>query len=141
MRYSTFFAVLFILIVNPNETPAQGPPFEHLEIKGKTNEKFNRVSLFSSGSDVSPHKTSYVTSGWYSLKIKIPQDMHDKGQYFITDMRFWGDKNNNGIKDPGEPISECHFIIWVPSTQIVYMSIYNVPKYHFKSSILEYNHN
>jgi len=35
---------------------------KNLEIKGKTNEKFNRVSLFNSGSDVSPYKTSYVTS-------------------------------------------------------------------------------
>ena len=139
MRYRTFFVVLLLLIFIPNDTPAQGPPFSNLEIKGKTNEKFNRVSLFNSGSDVSPYKTSYVTSGWYSLKINVPQDMHDKGQYYITDMRFWGDINDNGKVDYGEPKSQCHFIIWEIRSNKIIMQIYKGPELEIPTSTFEYN--
>jgi len=38
--------------------------------------------------------------------------MHDKGQYYITDMRFWGGINDYGKVGSGVPQSQCHFIIW-----------------------------
>jgi hypothetical protein len=140
MRYKTIFVLLFLLIVIPIETPAQGPPVKLLEIKGKTNEKFNRVSLFNSGSDVRPEKTSYVTSGWYSIKINIPHDMHEKGKYYITDMRFWGDINDNGKVDSDEPKSQCHFIIWETRSNKITMQIYKGPELEITKSIFEYNY-
>ena len=140
MRYRTIYAVLLLLIVIPIEISAQNPPFNLLEIKGKANEKFNRVSLFNSGRDVRPYKTSYVTSGRYSLKINIPQDMHDKGNYYITDMRFWGDINDNGEVDSGEPKSQCHFIIWEIRSNKITMQIYKGPERELPESTFEYNY-
>ena len=140
MQCRTIFVLLLLLIAVPVETPAQGPPFNRLEIKGKTNEKFNRVSLFNSGRDIRPYKTSYVTSGMYSLKIQIPQDMNDKGKYYITDMRFWGDINDNGEVDSGEPKSQCHFIIWDIESNKVTMQVYKGPELEIPKSIFEYNY-
>jgi hypothetical protein len=130
---------LLLLTVIPIETSAQGPPFNLLEIKGNTNEKFNRVSLFKSGRDVRPYKTSDVTSGRYSLKINIPQDMHDKDKYYITDMRFWRDINDNGKVDFGEPKSQCHFIIWEIKSNRITMKIYKGPEFEIPESTFEYN--
>jgi hypothetical protein len=138
MRYRTIFVVFLLLIVIPIETPAQGPPFNRLEIKGKTNERFNRVSLFSSGSDVRPYKTAHVTSGLYSLIIDIPQDMHAKGKYYITDMRFWEDINDNGNVDSGESKSQCHFIIWEIKSSRISMQIYKGPELEIPKSTFEY---
>ena len=139
MRFRTIFVVLLLLIVTPIETPAQGPPFNRLEIKGKTNEKFNRVSLFNSGSDVRPYKTSHVTSGLYSLIVEIPQDMHHKDKYYVADMRFWGDINDNGKVDYGEPKSQCHFIIWEIRSNKIIMQIYKGPELEIPTSTFEYN--
>ena len=121
---------------------AQSPPFSRVTIAGETATMFNKVSLFESGGSKKPFKTEYISEhdGQYSIEVDIPYDMRKKDSYLFTDMRFWGDKNNNGIRDPGEPISECHFIIWVPSAQTVYMKVYKGPKYPFESSILNYNY-
>ena len=82
----------------------------------------------------------YEVDWLYSIDVDIPDDMRKKDDYLYTDMRFWGDKNDNGIKDPGEPISRCHFIIWIPSAKVVYMQVYKGPKYRFKSSTIEYDY-
>ena len=121
---------------------AQSPPYSTVTITGETATKFNKVSLFKSGGSRKPFKTEYISeyNGQYSIDVDIPYNMRKKDSYFFTDMRFWGDKNDNGIRDPGEPISECHFIIWVPSAQIVYMQVYKGSKYRFESSILNYHY-
>ena len=113
-----------------------------MTITGKTDTKFNKVSLFRTGRSRQPFKTKYVSEydGHYSIDVRITDDMRRKDDYLFTDMRFWGDKNDDGIKDPGEPISECHFIIWVPSAQKVYMQVYEGSKYLFESSILNYHY-
>jgi hypothetical protein len=130
------------LVFFSNVALAQSPPFSRVTITGKIDTKFNKVCLFESGGSNKPIKTEPISkySGEYSINVDIPYDMQKKDNYLYTDMRFWGDKNNNGIRDPGEPISECHFIIWVPSAQIVYMQIYKGPRYQFKSSILNYDY-
>ena len=122
---------------------AQSPPFGKVTITGKTKAVYNKVSLFVSGRSKKPIKTKYISKrdGKYRIDVYLPRDMRKKNNYFYTDMRFWGDKNNNGIKDAGEPISECHFIIWVPSDQKVYMDVYDGPKFLIKSKIVEYNYN
>jgi hypothetical protein len=118
---------------------AQTPPFSMVTIEGETETKFNKVSLFESGGSKKPFKTSYILDdGQYSIDVDIPSDMQKKDTYLFTDMRFWRDKDDNGIKDPGEPISECHFIIWVPSAHMVYMQVYKGPKYPFEYSLLNY---
>jgi hypothetical protein len=66
--------------------------------------------------------------------------MRKKDNYLFTDIRFWGDKNDNGIKDPREPISECHFIILVPPAHIVYMQVYKGTKYSFDYYTLTYHY-
>ncbi|HUT71227.1 MAG TPA: hypothetical protein VMW89_11170 [Desulfatiglandales bacterium] len=121
---------------------AQSPPFSRVTIAGETDTKFKKVSLFESGGSRKPFKTEHISEydGQYSIDVDIPYDMRKKDSYLFTDMRFWGDKNDNGIKDPGEPISECHFIIWVPSAQIVYMQVYKGSKYPVESSILNYHY-
>lgn len=120
---------------------AQSPPFSTVTIEGETEGEFNKISLFESGSSKEPFKTSYIShNGEYSIDVDIPDDMRKKNSYLFVDMRFWGDKNDNDIKDPGEPISKCHFIIWVPSDHIVYMQVYEGPKFPFKHSILNYHY-
>lgn len=121
---------------------AQSPPFRKVTIRGKTKEVYNKVCLFEKGSAKEPFKTEYISEyyGTYRIDVDIPYDMKKKDNYLYTDMRFWGDKNDNGIRDPGEPISQCHFIIWVPSSQEVYMQVYKGPKYRFKSSTIEYDY-
>ena len=120
---------------------AQSPPFSTVTVEGQTESKFNKVSLFESGSSKTPFKTSVISSGGqYHINVDIPYDMHKKDNYLFTDMRFWGDKNDNGIRDPGEPISECHFIIWEPSAHIVYMQVYKGPTHLFEYSVLNYHY-
>lgn len=122
---------------------AQSPPFRKVTIEGKAKGIYNKVCLFENGGASVPFKTEYISDydGTYSIDIDIPNDMKRKGNYFYTDMRFWGDKNENGIRDPGEPISECHFIIWVPLANIVYLQVYEGPKYRFKTSSMKYDYN
>jgi hypothetical protein len=133
-------SVLIILLCSV--TLAQSPPFSTVTISGETETRFNKVCLFESGGSKEPFKTEYISQydGQYSIDVDIPDDMRENDSYLFTDMRFWGDKNDNGIRDPGEPISECHFIIWVPSEQIVYMQVYKGPKYTFESSNLTYHY-
>lgn len=140
MRYWKIFVVLVFILVNHHEVFAQAPPFKSLVIKGVTDSKFTYTSLFRSGKDVRPYKTSNNNSGWYHLKINIPQDMNDKGSYYVTDMRFWGDKNNNGKYDSGEPRSQCHFITWDKQTNKVMMQVYDGPEYEIKKSSFKYDY-
>ena len=141
MRYwRIIFVILLFMAVNLQEVFAQGPPFKNLVIEGKADEKYTYTSLFLSGKDVRPYKTSNVNSGWYSLQIKIPQDMQDKGTYYIADMRFWGDSNNNGKVDTGEPKSQCHFIIWEIRSNKITMQIYKGPELEITKSTFEYNY-
>ena len=79
---------------------AQSPPFRKVTIAGKTKADYNKVSLFESGRSKKPLKTGYISQRdrKYRIDVNIPYDMRQKDNYLYTDMRFWGDKNNNGIK-------------------------------------------
>ena len=70
--------------------------------------------------------------------VNLTRDMRQKDNYFFTDMRFWHDENSNGIKDSGEKRSKCHFIIWIPASNRVYLQVYKGPKYEITSSFFEY---
>ena len=131
-----------ILLFFCNAALAQSPPFSILTISGKTKEYYNRVSLFEKGSLKTPFQTEYVSSpdGEYSIDIEIPEDMTEHQDHLFTDMRFWTDRNDNDVKDPGEPISKCHFIIWVPAHQKLYLKVYKGPQYEIKSSEFEYDY-
>ncbi len=121
---------------------AQSPPFRKVTIEGEAKEIYNKVCLSENGSAKEPFKTEYISEyyGTYSIDIDIPYDMKEKDNYLYADMRFWGDKNENGMRDPGEPISQCHFIIWVPSANIVYLQVYKGPKYQFETSSMKYDY-
>ena len=129
--------LLFFLCI---EAFATSPPFTSVTISGKTNTKFNKVSLFESGSATEPYKSEEVLyyNGKYRIRVDIPSDMRKKNKYYSADMRFWGDTNENGIKDEGEPVSECHFIIWVPSANQVYMQVYKGEKHTIESPYFKY---
>ncbi len=100
---------------------AQSLPFSSLIIVGKIRPIYNKVSLFESGRSHIPLKTSSVSSrGRYSIKVNIPKDLVRTKDYFYIDVRFWRDENDNNIKDPSEPISRCHFIIWLPQAHKVF---------------------
>lgn len=135
-------AVIILIVSFYNSATAQSPPFSTVTIRGEVSEIYDKVCLFESGGSKEPFKTEYISpyDGEYSIDIEVPYDMREKDDYLYTDMRFWGDKNENGIRDKGEPISECHFIIWVPSAEIIYMQIYKGSKHRFNSSTLEYNY-
>ena len=120
----------------------QSPPFKTATIAGKTKGPYNRVSLFEKGSSKTPFKTEKISEPdkAYRIVVNIPKDMRQKDDYFYTDMRFWEDKNDNGIKDSGEHISECHFIIWIPSSKVVYLKIYKAKRYKFRKPFIEYDY-
>ena len=141
MRYFLMLMTIFVMLLYSSAL-AQSPPFDTVTITGVASTKFNKVCLFESGRSKEPFKTEYISNydGEYSIDVDISYDMKEKKDYFYTDMRFWGDTNGNGIRDQGEPISECHFIIWVPSAEIIYMQIYKGSKYIFESSVLNYNY-
>ena len=133
--------LLFIAIFSfANIVTAQSPPFSKITISGTTNEIFDKVSLFESGGSNKPIKTENVSSagGSYSISVNIPEDMRQKKDYYFTDMRFWQDKNSNGIRDAGEYKSKCHFIIWVPESNKVFLQVYKGPEYEIKSTFFEY---
>ena len=121
---------------------AQNPPFSSVTITGKTADVYNKVCLLKGGSEKIPLRTVSISDydHKYRLAIRIPTDMVHKGDYYSTDMRFLGDNNRNGKIDPGEPLSCCHFIIWVPATNALYMQVYEGPTYPFASSTLEYDY-
>ncbi len=119
---------------------ASSPPFDSLTIFGKADTKYNKVALFESGSSTTPYKTEEVAyfNGEYRIIIDIPSDMQKKKDYHSADMRFWGDTNENGIKDEGDTFSQCHFIIWVPSTNKVYLQVYKGEKHTIESAYFKY---
>jgi len=141
MRYYVFIisaTIMFCSVVF-----AQSPPFSTITISGKTKSTFTKVSLFESGSARAPIKSENISSwdGGYSMTIDIRNDMRGKGDYYYTDMRFWHDKNSNGARDPGEPISECHFIMWFPAANKIYLQVYQGPRYEITSSSFKYDYN
>ena len=123
-----------------NLASARLPPFNAVTISGTTPTAFNKVSLFESGGTELPFTTEMISDGKYSITISIPSDMKNRGDHFLTDMRFWNDTNENGFLDDSEPRSQCHFIIWVPSADLVYMQIYKGARHIFKSSAFQYNY-
>jgi len=140
IRLLTVVAVLAILF--SGYAFAQSPPYSSITITGETEDVFNKVCLFKSGGAKIPLKTGYLSSydGSYRMKISIPSDMVERDNYYFTDMRFWGDDNSNNKRDSGEMISACHFIIWVPDTQELFMQIYQGEKIPIESSTLEYDY-
>jgi hypothetical protein len=134
-------AIVFIMFIC-NMALAQSPPFSSITIFGETIDLYNKVSLFEKGSSKTPFKTEYISSydGKYSIEVDIPDDMRRHDDYLYTDMRFWNDKNDNGRRDPGEPISQCHFIIWIPSYNKILFQVYKGPKYEIDSSHFRYDY-
>lgn len=116
------------------------PPFTSVVIYGRADTKYNRVSLFKSGSDTRPYKTAMVSAnGMYTMRISIPSNMIKKQGYYLTDMRFWNDSNDNRIKDNDETRSQCHFIQWYPDHGKVIMQVYNGPTYEIDKQRLKYD--
>ena len=142
MRF-LFVIIPFSIFFGSCESLAQSPPFSLITLTGQTSTTYNRVSLFESGSATEPVKTEFVSDfdGQYSIDVNIPEDMRQKDSYYFTDMRFWADTNENGVKDSDERISECHFIIWVPSLEKIFLQIYKGAKYPIDSSLYYYNYN
>ena len=95
--------IAILIICSCSLSFAQSPPFRKVTIKGKTIEIYNKVSLFEHGSAKKPFKTENISEyyGTDSIDIDLPYDMKKKDNYFYTDMRFWGDKNDNGIRELG----------------------------------------
>ena len=142
-RYMRFVLMASVLVLClGSESSAQSPPFPMVTVTGKTAARFNRVSLFASGGLTVPIKTEDISAPdrHYSIQVNIPADMHGKDSYFFTDMRFWGDTNGNGVKDPDEPLSQCHFIIWSPAAHRFYMQVYQGKRYPIKTSVLNYDY-
>jgi hypothetical protein len=141
MRY--LLAIMFAIMFFPfNALSASFPPFDSVTISGEVNTKYSKVGLFESGSSAEPYKSEEVlnNNGQYSISIDIPSDMRKKSNYYSADMRFWGDTNNNGIKDKGEPRSACHFIMWGPSAKQVSLQVYKGKKYTINSPYFNYDY-
>jgi len=131
-------AILFLCL----GASAQSPPFSVITVTGKAHESFNKVALFEKGSSKTPSKTTSISSsdGKYRIDVAIPDDMRKRGGYYYTDMRFWGDVNNNGKMDSDEPRSECHFIVWYPDADKLELQVYKGPQYEITSSVFEYDY-
>lgn len=110
-------------------------------ISGTAKENFEVVALFEDGKSVKPIRYVHIdpTARQYSITIAIPGDMRTNGNIYFIDMRFWKDVNGNGIREHGEPLSQCHFIIWDPKTNEVYMQVYKGSKYPMSSNSLKYD--
>lgn len=139
MRYSfiiTITSIFFLCI----EASATSPPFTTVTIHGKADTKFNKVSLFKDGHSNEPLKSEKVSyyNGEYSITVDIPADMRKKKNYYFADMRFWNDSNDNGFKEKGESLSECHFVIWVPAAKKIYLQVYKGSKYLIDSPYFKY---
>ena len=138
-----YLIVLFVFFPLGNRvvlSQSNKPPFIAVTIHGEVDHQYNRVSLFESGSSKEPLKSDRILSGGeYSIFIRIPGDMKKKGSYYVTDMRFWNDANNNEYRDEGEGRSQCHFIIWYPEYNKVVMQVYEGPTYEIESTRFEYN--
>ena len=132
--------LIAVLFFHSSYVFASSPPFDSLTIYGNANTKYNKVALFENGSSTTPYKAEEVVyfNGEYSITIDIPSDMKKKKDYYSTDLRFWGDINENGIKDKGDTFSQCHFIIWVPSTNKIYLQVYKGEKYTIDTAYFKY---
>jgi hypothetical protein len=142
LRFLLISLCTLILFLSSNAL-AQTPPLKFITISGNTDTKFNKVSLFEGGASVEPLKTQEISEysgGQYSINVDIPADMKKKENYYFTDMRFWNDKNQNGSKDSNEPASECHFIMWVPALNKIYMQVYEGEKYPIEYSNFYYQY-
>jgi len=131
-------SVMFFCIV----ALAQSPPFSTITVTGEAKDVFNKVALFEKGSSKTPFKTESISShdGKYSIGVNIPDDMRKKGDFYYTDMRFWGDLNENGVMESNEPRSECHFIMWYPTTNKLELQVYKGPEYEIESSTFKYDY-
>ena len=138
MRFSLIVLCSWILL--STNALAQSPPLKRITISGDTTSDFNMVSLFEGGDSVEPIKTQEISGGHYSIDVKIPDDMNKKDNYYSTDMRFWNDKNQNGIKDNDELASQCHFIVWIPALNQIYMQVYEGKRYPIKYSNFYYQY-
>lgn len=141
MRYLP--VILSAIIVFVGNSYASSPPFDSVTIFGKTNTKYNKVALFEGGGSTKPYKTEDVVyfNGQYRISIDIPADMQKREDYYSADMRFWGDTNGNGIKDEGDSVSACHFLIWVPSTNEIFLQVYKGEKIKIDSAFFKYYYN
>jgi hypothetical protein len=140
MRYYAFLIGAVIMLCTTAH--AQSPPFSTITISGKVKGTYNKVSLFESGSARTPIKSETISSwdGGYSITINLRSDMRGRDNYHFTDMRFWEDKNSNGVRDPGEPISQCHFIMWFPTANKIYLQVYQGPRYEITSYSFNYDY-
>lgn len=140
MRYLVL--VTATILLSCNLAADQSPPFSTIRISGKVEGPYDRVSLFASGRSKTPIKTEPVSpvGGQYTIDVSMLNDMRKNDDYRFTDMRFWKDTNGNGIKDPGEPISQCHFIMWFPAKGKVYLQVYDGPRYEIASQAFTYNY-
>jgi hypothetical protein len=135
MKRKILLVISFVIFFMFSMATAKSPPYSKLTITGKTKKVFNKVSLFESGGSKKPFKTEKIfdSDGEYSITVHIPRDMKQKNNYMYTDMRFWNDKNNNGRRDKGEEISECHFVMWYPESDKLYLKVYKGPQYKVTS--------
>lgn len=140
MRYLILALSVFFLFCNTSA--AQSPPFSTITVSGTVSGPYDRVSLFESGESKTPLKTECIDpkTRQYSIDINIPDDMRQYKNFMFTDMRFWKDTNDNGVKDPYEPRSECHFIEWYPNSGKLYMQVYQGPRYEITSQDFTYNY-
>jgi len=141
MLRSYLSGVLISAFLLCNIVLAESPPFSSITMTGETRDIYNKVSIFKSAPKT-PDKTENISAGngRYRIDIDIPADMRKKDDYYFADMRFWQDKNDNGIIDRGESLSRCHFIIWVPSDNKIYLQVYKGPKYEINSSNYTYDY-
>ena len=75
MQYRTIFVLLLLLVAIPVETPAQGPPYNRLEIIGKTNWQIQLEDQLPTSMNVPifipKHEWHRVIKGEGKLTIKI----------------------------------------------------------------------
>jgi hypothetical protein len=139
MRY--LFAVLGFWALLCGTSAAQSPPFSKVTISGHVYGPYNRVSLFECGESTTPLKTSEIspTTREYSIVVNIPDDMRSDQNSKFTDMRFWNDRNYEGVRKPNDETSRCHFIEWYPESDKVYLQVYDGPRYRIKSENFTYD--
>jgi hypothetical protein len=138
--FSAVTLAILAVLCFASTVPAQSPLFDSIVITGEAGTDYDRVSLFENGSSETPLKTEDVSSdGSYRIEIRIPEVMQNKGAYYITDMRFWKDANDNGIRDEGDSFSQCHFVRWIPRTGKISFEIYGGAHKEITSSRFTYD--
>lgn len=139
-----FIVLLWLIFITTQPAVSQTnntPPYSSITITGLAKPPHSNVGLFKNGQSSEPIKTEKVDSNShkYSIKIDILKDMaFDQGVY-VVDMRFWEDANSNGLREKSEFRSACHFVVWDPSNNKVYMEVYNGSKYEINFEMLSYN--